>query len=371
MKQLAPRRSAHRYSREHVEMEFMTLLGAVLAVLFHPGSASKINGQTICRSGTQRPCYKVSYIQDSRWRLTFEDAREACRSDGGELLSIETESEQRLIERFIQWLQPGDGDFWIGLYRSPRHHATGATSPGCPSQYYWLDGSKAKFRNWHPGEPQCKRGVCVVLYHQPSAAPERGRFLFQWDEDSCGSKNNFVCKYREEKAPQLADEGKTANTVPSLTPPLLPTTKSDERIKIEPPESSYNNVYVSYILYATVPALLLLMFAAAGFLCYKHHAKRRKTDADACPNRLDPRTTTVVPPCPVQGPYAFSDITKLPLAAPGDSTPVKYAVPSSQIPQCDHYENVSCTNGESGFVTNDIYEACRPQAGWVENEIYG
>lgn len=102
-------------------------------------------GQKICRRGTERPCYKVSYIQDSRRRLTFEDASRACRMEGGELLSIQTESEQRLIERFIHQLQAGDGDFWIGLRRSPERSSAGA-SPVCPSQYYWLDGSKAKYR---------------------------------------------------------------------------------------------------------------------------------------------------------------------------------------------------------------------------------
>lgn len=102
-------------------------------------------GQKICRRGTERPCYKVSYIHDSRRRLTFEQASWACRMEGGELLSIETESEQRLIERFIHQLQAGDGDFWIGLRRSPDPYAAGV-SPVCPSQYSWLDGSKAKYR---------------------------------------------------------------------------------------------------------------------------------------------------------------------------------------------------------------------------------
>eukprot|EP00064_Thunnus_orientalis_P025812 superscaffoldBa00014080_g26236 len=176
-------------------MDFMKLFGTVIAVLFHPGSASKINGQRICRRGTERPCYKVSYIQDSRRRMTFEDARQACRLDGGELLSIETESEQRLIERFIQQLQAGDGDFWIGLRRSPKSLTT---SPGCPSQYYWLDGSKAKFRNWHWDEPSCGSEKCAVLYHQPSAPlEEEGHFLFRWNDENCDSKNNYVCKYPE------------------------------------------------------------------------------------------------------------------------------------------------------------------------------
>ncbi|XP_033181398.1 layilin isoform X2 [Mastacembelus armatus] len=198
-------------------MDFMKLFGTVIAVLFHPGSASKIHGQRICRQGTQRPCYKVSYIQDSRRRVTFEDASQACRLDGGELLSIETESEQRMIESFIKQLQTGDGDFWIGLRRSPQHHRTGATRPGCPSQYYWLDGSKAKFRNWLWDEPSCDGEMCVVLYHQPSAPPDEGHFLFQWNDANCTSKNNFVCKYPEGKVPVFTQEGKTAHAGTTYT----------------------------------------------------------------------------------------------------------------------------------------------------------
>ncbi|KAG7238717.1 hypothetical protein INR49_031233, partial [Caranx melampygus] len=298
-------------------------------------------GQRICRRGTERPCYKVSYIQDSRRRLTFEDARQACRLDGGNLLSIETESEQRLIERFIQQLQAGDGDFWIGLRRSPQHKRAGTTSQGCPSQYYWLDGSKAKFRNWHWDEPSCGGEMCVVLYHQPSAPPdEEGHFLFQWNDNNCNSKNNFVCKYPEGEPV----EHRHLAVVPGLCNSTL---------------------YLSYILYATIPALLLLLFAVAGFFCYKQHAKRRKTETESYPCRSPPWVSTTASPCSVQGPYAFSDITKLPHAAVDSSMPVdimaKYFNASSQDPNCD-YENVSCTDRESGFVTNDIYETCRAQS---------
>ncbi|XP_028276457.1 layilin [Parambassis ranga] len=358
-------------------MDFMTLFGTVLAVLVHPGSASNVIGQTICRCGTERPCYKVSFIQDSRRRLTFEDARQACRLDGGELLSIETESEQQLIEKFIQQLKPGDGDFWIGLRRNPQWRRAGAASPGCPSQYYWVDGSKAKFRNWHWDEPSCGGEMCVVLYHQPSAPPdEAGHFLFQWNDDNCNSKNNFVCKYPEEKVPVFTEDGNTAHAVPSLRPNIFSTTESDERIKIRLPESSVSfsdsTLYVSYILYATIPALLLLLFAAAGFFCYKQHAKRRKTETQRYP----------ASPCPIQGPYAFSDVTKLPHTALDCSVPAniltKYPRTPAHDSQCEDYENVSCADRESGFVTNDIYETCRAQSrrcrgqmGWVENEIYG
>lgn len=364
-------------------MDFMKLFGTVIAVLFHPGSASKINGQRICRRGTERPCYKVSYIQDSRRRLTFEDARQACRSDGGELLSIETEGEQRLIERFIAQLRAGDGDFWIGLRRNPQRHKPGTTSPGCPSQYYWLDGSKAKFRNWHWDEPSCGGEMCAVLYYQPSAPPdEEGHFLFRWNDDNCSSKNNFVCKYPEVKVP-VFEEGNKADAAPvtSLRPDIFSTTQSAKRPNVGQTEtlslSDSDSLYISYILYAAIPVLLLLIFVAAGFLCYKHHAKRRKTETQSCSSRQKPWMAAAPSPYSVQGPYAFSDVTKL------DSSPqahimTKYPQASPKDPQCDDYENVSCTDRESCFVTNDIYETskaqsqrCHSQTGWVENEIYG
>ena len=53
-------------------------------------------------------------------------------------------------------------------------------------------------RNWHWDEPSCGGEMCVVLYYQPSAPPdEDGHFLFQWNDNNCNSKNNFVCKYSE------------------------------------------------------------------------------------------------------------------------------------------------------------------------------
>lgn len=370
-------------SGEHVEMDLMRLLGAFIAVLFHPVAVSKINGQRICRRGTERPCYKVTYIQDFRRRLTFEDARRACQSDGGELLSIETESEQRLIERFIKQLQAGDGDFWLGLRRNPHRFVSEATSQVCPSQYYWLDGSKAKFRNWHWDEPSCGSEMCVVLYHQPSAPPdEEGHFLFQWNDDNCNSKNNYVCKYTEKKAQSFTEQN-TVHAVPTSRSKIVPTTEFDH-MNTGLPESSgtvsLTDNSTSYILYATIPALLLALFAVAGFFCYKNHVKRQKTEIEGYPGQH--KQWMSVTSCPVQGPYAFSDITKLPPIALDCSitagTTKKHCRPPPMNFQSADYENVPCANRDRGFVTNDIYESCRAQsqrsqsqAGWVENEIYG
>lgn len=352
----------------------MTLLGAVIAVFFNSGSVFRVNGQRICRRGTERPCYTVSYIQDIRRRLTFADASRACKSDGGELLSIETESEQRLIERFISELRVGDGDFWIGLRRNSQRLRPEATSPVCPSQYYWLDGSKAKFRNWHWDEPSCGAEMCVVLYHQPSAPPdEEGRFLFQWNDDNCNSRNNYVCKYTERKSFAFTEKN-TARAVPTSRSNIVPTTDSVEKINAGLPESSLSlsDNDISYILYATIPALLLLLVGAAGFFCYKHHAKRQKTELESYSSRHQQWMSVAASPYSVQGPYALSDVTKLPpIVLDCSLTRAPYPPPLNF--QCDDYENVPCADRGAGFVTNDIYEShrCHNQTGWVENEIYG
>lgn len=52
------------------------------------------------------------------------------------------------------------------------------------------------YRNWHLDEPSCGYEVCVVMYHQPSAPPSQGGlYMFQWNDDNCETKNNFICKY--------------------------------------------------------------------------------------------------------------------------------------------------------------------------------
>lgn len=57
-------------------------------------------------------------------------------------------------------------------------------------------------------EPSCGSEVCVVMYYQPSApAGTGGPYMFQWNDDRCNVKNNFICKYSSgnESAPKLCD----------------------------------------------------------------------------------------------------------------------------------------------------------------------
>ncbi|XP_043115365.1 layilin isoform X2 [Puntigrus tetrazona] len=353
-------------------MEFVKLIGTVLAVCFHPcGASSAFGDHRICRRGTEKPCYKISF-QDIRLRASFEAARQKCWEDGGELLSIETENEQHLVEKFVQNLRASDGHFWIGLRRNPRYNAD------CSSQYYWLDYSRATFRNWLVTEPSCGLDQCVALFYRPSSsAGQKDHNLFKWADYNCNSKNNFICKYLDEKHPVPTPAGNittlTGRDDLSLVPKQPSITVDNDRIKTELSESTDDaNIY--YILLATLPVMLLLILVVSGVFCFRVMSRRRKEQNEiyavpgqwvrpASPNsQNDYKHTDKFNRSGAHLEYMSSEINRT-------------FIVTSTSGQFEDYENVPSRPAQCGFVTNDIYETCRSssaaEAGWVDNDIYG
>uniref|UniRef100_K7G8U6 Layilin n=1 Tax=Pelodiscus sinensis TaxID=13735 RepID=K7G8U6_PELSI len=230
-------------------------------------------GQTFCRGGTQRPCYKIMYFHDALRRINFEEAHQACRRDGGHLVSIESESEQRLIEKLIESLLASDGDFWIGLRRKEEDVDN---STECQGLYSWSDGSMSKFRNWYIDEPSCGSEICVVMYHQPSApAGVGGSYMFQWNDDRCNMKNNFICKYSLGSLKPTFPEERIKNF-------YAPPSTEDGEIMV----TIYRAPNLAYILIPSIPLLLLLMLVTAVF-CFWLFAKRRREQMEASPKVQD------------------------------------------------------------------------------------
>ncbi|XP_060090381.1 chondrolectin isoform X9 [Heteronotia binoei] len=179
----------------------LLLLGAWMLWAQNCLSVRIFSGQKVCYGDSTHPCYKIAYFHDVSRRVGFQEARHACEIDGGVLLSLQSETEQTLIENMLQNLTKSghgisDGDFWIGLWRSGEGQAT---SNACPDLYKWADGSTSLFRNWYTDEPSCGSEACVVMYHQPTANPGLGGpYLYQWNDDRCNMKHNFICKYAPE-----------------------------------------------------------------------------------------------------------------------------------------------------------------------------
>ncbi|XP_004052153.5 layilin isoform X2 [Gorilla gorilla gorilla] len=364
------------------------VLLAVLLVGLRAATGRLLSGQPVCRGGTQRPCYKVIYFHDTSRRLNFEEAKEACRRDGGQLVSIESEDEQKLVEKFIENLLPSDGDFWIGLRRREEKQSN---STACQDLYAWTDGSISQFRNWYVDEPSCGSEVCVVMYHQPSApAGIGGPYMFQWNDDRCNMKNNFICKYSDEKPAVPSREAEGEET--ELTTPVLPEETQEEDAKKTFKESREAALNLAYILIPGIPLLLLLVVTTV--VCWVWICRRRKWE------QPDPSTKKqhTIWPSPPQGNSpdleVYNVIRKQSEADLAETRPdlknISFRVCSGEATpddmSCD-YDNmavnpsesgfVTLVSVESGFVTNDIYEFSPDQmgrskeSGWVENEIYG
>nr|XP_045245124.1 chondrolectin isoform X1 [Macaca fascicularis] len=251
---------------QHVDSELLasrTVCRMAEAPLLQALCAS---GQKVCFADFKHPCYKMAYFHELSSRVSFQEARLACESEGGVLLSLENEAEQKLIESMLQNLtKPGtgisDGDFWIGLWRN----GDGQTSGACPDLYQWSDGSSSQYRNWYTDEPSCGSEKCVVMYHQPTANPGLGGpYLYQWNDDRCNMKHNYICKYE---------------------PEINPTAPAEKPYLTNQPGDTHQNVVVTeagiipnliYVVIPTIP-LLLLILVAFGTCCFQmlHKSKGR------------------------------------------------------------------------------------------------
>ncbi|KAM4546199.1 layilin [Fundulus diaphanus] len=321
----------------------LVMIAFLLLFCVHPSAAASLitadifeaRGQRVCKAGKGRPCYKLAYFTELRWKLNFEEAESACKRDGGQLLSIESASEQKVIEQLIRDLRPTDGDFWIGLRRGPGHEDS---SLNCSSQYYWLDGSISTFRNWHIDEPSCGYEVCVVMYHQPSApVGHGGLYMFQWNDDNCETKNNFICKYTAEKSvePTLSPNSSKKDV---FLPSALPW---DPRDVNQQRRAAVNLVYV---IIPTIP-LILLLLTVMGVCCFKVLLRRRRNEQKSEVCQTDPSPT----PTDVYNVIRSQKDDDLVSARP--QTKNKSFLCSSPDTPTGDYDNLGGRDTESGFVT--------------------
>ncbi|KAI3355602.1 hypothetical protein L3Q82_018432, partial [Scortum barcoo] len=245
---------------------------------------SILSGQTVCSGGPEQPCYKIAYFHDVSSRVAFREACRACEMDGGSLLSIESPAEQRDIEHLLQELRSGavggagggaggggiaDGDFWIGLTRvDDVESALSNSFTSCPQLYHWTDGSVAPFRNWYFDEPSCGGEACVVMYHQPTALPGLGgAYLYQWNDDRCNMKHNFICKY-EPESHLVKEHGDTPGTDATAGGGVVKQPAGSEEVPPQVTMAGASGMLLVYVIIPTIP-LLLLILVASGTCCFQ------------------------------------------------------------------------------------------------------
>ncbi|XP_077628803.1 layilin [Crocuta crocuta] len=227
------------------------------------------------------------------------------------------------------------------------------------------------------------------MYHQPSApAGIGGRYMFQWNDDQCNMKNNFICKYSDERptAPSTKPGGEGTEPVT----PVLPEDTGKEDAKETFRENKEAALNLAYIL---IPSIVLLLVIIT-VVCWLWIYRRRKREQ---PGPSTKEQHTIWPsPHRENSPdlEVYNIIRKQSEADLAETRPdlknISFRVCSGEATpddvSCD-YDNmavnpsesgfVTLESVESGFVTNDIYEFSSDrtgrskEAGWVENEIYG
>ncbi|XP_035670035.1 uncharacterized protein LOC118411665 [Branchiostoma floridae] len=140
------------------------------------------------------------YQYKSGVKATWMEAVDVCRALGASLCSIHSNAELNYIAGNVG---PSGEAYWIGLNNR-------ATNQG----YQWSDGTPVGFTDWAPGEPNNVNGLenCVEMYQEPAGA-------VQWNDVSCYSLRDYVCKIAKGQSPIVQPTSATAPPVVTCEDP--------------------------------------------------------------------------------------------------------------------------------------------------------
>ncbi|NXM56314.1 LAYN protein, partial [Illadopsis cleaveri] len=236
-------------------------------------------------------------------------------------------------------------------------------------------------RNWYVDEPSCGGEVCVVLYHQPSAPPGvGGPYMFQWNDDRCNMKNNFICKYSlgNDEGVEYLNISRRRSVATEAWRPELPEERrrkgaNGTAVGAKEPVQS-----LAYILISSIPVLLLLV-AITGISCFWLFLRSAWLD-------VTPKGDSAWLPQPRRDSPKLDIYRVINKQSEADLAGARPGTKNSSFRAREGLESPRDTSSsalgtlastESGFVTNDIYELCGDRVGrskestWVDNEIYG
>lgn len=110
-------------------------------------------------------------------KAAWKDAETDCVKMGGHLATIKDQQEQTYLISRIQDSQ------WIGL-----------NDQGSEGEFLWADGTKFTFSNWEDNQPSNSTAMFGFGTENESCVEMRRNFNFNWNDESCGTKNLYICK---------------------------------------------------------------------------------------------------------------------------------------------------------------------------------
>nr|XP_020442059.1 macrophage mannose receptor 1-like [Monopterus albus] len=127
----------------------------------------------------QGKCYKIVVGHENK---NWQDARTYCINQGGNLVSIASETEQAFLTQMLGYSE----DLWIGM-----------NDVNWEMHFVWTDGKGISYTNWAKGHPVSvpdrhsfadETYDCVIMVGSVS------KLTGLWKVEDCQSKKGFICK---------------------------------------------------------------------------------------------------------------------------------------------------------------------------------
>ncbi|KAK1796934.1 hypothetical protein P4O66_000899 [Electrophorus voltai] len=179
-------------------VHFTTLLSVVLYVTSIQTQDLK-DQDVLCNENS---CL-VLYSQ----RKLFLDAWRSCKSQGGNLVTITSPQEARMVETLFSKIELRDSDrmrIWIGLQRLPRKCSKASPMRG----FTWVTGEhETSYTNWQDEESLaiCSTPRCVAVSYSTHALERQNNL--KWKDDQCSMPvDAYLCR----EPPYCYDDPKTS-----------------------------------------------------------------------------------------------------------------------------------------------------------------
>ncbi len=127
----------------------------------------RIRAEEERRLREQRREFNGHHYQIVDESLDWYDAEAYCEDQGGHLVSINSEVEQKFIESLLSF-QGARNSYWIG----------GRKTVG--GKLYWVDGSPFTYTNWADGQPDNISEMSLMIYRNTN--PLSNSTLGQWND---------------------------------------------------------------------------------------------------------------------------------------------------------------------------------------------
>ncbi|XP_050513611.1 collectin-12-like [Diabrotica virgifera virgifera] len=121
-----------------------------------------------------------TYFVNTVFKTNFYRSWQYCRLQGMNLVSIESEEENKQLQKFIS-----DKGFKYGSYWTSGTNLVGE------DQWIWMStGRELTYTNWLPGEPS-KQNVKGTVENCIDILVYAG---FKWNDQNCEVVQNFICE---------------------------------------------------------------------------------------------------------------------------------------------------------------------------------